>query len=80
MKINRTPTGNKSIRLHDAFTGYARQRHDLTGGSETRTVSAQSVRALRTLLSVFRTPFRELQFSSRVVIDFCVRVAVSFIF
>jgi len=29
--------------LHDAFIGRARQRHDLIGCSETRSVGAQSV-------------------------------------
>ena len=33
-------TFNKSTQLHDAFIGHARQRHDLIGCSETRTVSA----------------------------------------
>ena len=38
--------------IHDAFTGRARHSHDLIGGySETRSVSAQSVRALWTLTS-----------------------------
>lgn len=32
--------------LHDAFIGRARQRHDLTGCDETRSVGAQPVRAL----------------------------------
>jgi len=32
-----------STQLHDAFVGHARQRHDLTGCSETRTVRAQQV-------------------------------------
>jgi len=54
------------VRLHDAFIGHARQRRDLIGCSETGTVGAQSVRALWTLIGmqVYRTPVRELQFSS----------------
>ena len=39
---------NKSTQLRDAFIGQASQRHDLIGCSETRTVGAQSVRALWT--------------------------------
>ena len=40
-----------STQLHDAFIGRrARQRHDLIGSSETRTVGARSVSALWTLL------------------------------
>jgi len=40
-----------STQLHDAFIGRrARQRHDLIGCSETRTVGARSVSALWTLL------------------------------
>jgi len=35
-------TWNKSTQLHDAFIGRARQRHDLIGCSETRSVGAQS--------------------------------------
>jgi len=36
-------TCNKSTQLHDAFIGHERQRRDLIGCSETRTVGAQSV-------------------------------------
>jgi len=32
--------------IHDEFIGYAHQRHNLTGCSETRTIGAQSVCAL----------------------------------
>ena len=37
----------KSTQLHGAFIGHARQRHDLIGYSETRTVGAQSVESIR---------------------------------
>jgi len=36
-------TCNKSTQFHDAFIGHARQRHDLIGCSETRTVGARRV-------------------------------------
>ena len=39
-------TCNLSTQLHFAFICHARQRHDLIGCSETRTVGAQSVRVL----------------------------------
>ena len=39
-------TCSKSTQLQDAFIGHARQRHDVIGCGETRTVSAQSVLAL----------------------------------
>ena len=46
-EMNRTELNcHKSTQLHDAFTGHARQRHDLLGCRETRTVGAQSVHAL----------------------------------
>jgi len=35
--------GNKLTQLHGAFIGRARQRHDLIGCSETRSVGARSV-------------------------------------
>ena len=38
-------TCNKSTQLHHAFIGHARQRHDLIGCSETRTIGAQSVQS-----------------------------------
>ena len=42
--------GTIVTQLHDdAFTGHVRQRHDLIGCSETRSVGARSVRALSTL-------------------------------
>jgi len=39
-------TCSKLTQLHDACIGHARRRHDLIGCSETRSVGAQSVRAL----------------------------------
>ena len=33
---------NKSTQLYDAFIGHARQRHDTTGCSETRTLGGQT--------------------------------------
>jgi len=57
--------GNKLTQLNDAFIGHARQRHDLIGFSETRTVGVQPVRALLTFLlvgiHVFRTGVDSLQ-------------------
>jgi len=51
-EMNRTDLQHVDPVRHDAFTGHARHSHDLIGGySETRSVSAQSVRALRTLTS-----------------------------
>jgi len=47
---------------HDAFIGYARQRHDLISCRETRPVGAQSVHALRTLLLQYT--HSELEFCS----------------
>ena len=55
-------TCNKTTNLLDAFIGHARQRHDLIGCSETRTVGAQSVRALWTLPLEYTSS--ELEFSS----------------
>ena len=46
-------TCNKSIQLYDAFIGVARQRHDLIGCSETRTVGAQSVLSMCILILPF---------------------------
>ena len=57
-------TCNKSTQLHDAYTGHARQCHDLIGCSETRTVGAQSVLNLDIM---WRNPLRELEFSSPLV-------------
>jgi len=37
------PTCSKPTQLHDAFIGHARQRHDLIGCSETRTLGAQRI-------------------------------------
>ena len=42
------PAGcNKATLLHESFIGHARQRHDLIGCSEIRTVGAQSVLNVR---------------------------------
>ena len=48
--------------LYDAFIGHARLRHDLLGCSETRSVGAQSVRALWTLPLEYAC--LEMEFSS----------------
>jgi len=58
-------TCSKSTRLNDAFIGHARQRHDLTRCSETRTVSAQSVMHEHMHSSAtVHTGVRELEFRS----------------
>jgi len=38
---------------HDAFIGHARQRHDLIGCSETRSVGAEQVLNTRILMRLF---------------------------
>ena len=57
---------NKSIQLHDAFIGHSRQRNDLIGCIETRSVRAQRVLNTYILMQLFTLEFAKwslVQFS-----------------